>query len=478
MSFMDDIIQRVEIGNESVMANIINDLINDHAIKKDKMIGNYKRYKASKDPDGVPVFSRKFKDKNKINNKINNSFDADIIDVKVGYMLGNPIIYEIQKELYTKDDVLQEVAYEKDNSIIENFNMRNNIADLDSETLKMASICSYGARLLYINGEGKVNAMNLDPWEVIFITDGSLDLPQYAMRYYEITDGDEKKVYVEWYNDTTIKFYISSKDEKTNTLSFIPYKKDGMFEKPHMFGGIPLIEFANNKEKQGDCERVYGLIDAYDKTLSDINSELEQFRLAYMAFYGLVPSEEVIDRAKRTGALGLSDPDSRVEFLVKQINDNVIEHHLDRIENNIYSFAKSVNFTDEAFGGNISGIAMKFKMFGLESKCITSERKFNTGLRNQYKLLTSTWSIKGTDIDFTSISFIWTRNFPLNLLDESTTAMNLQGIVSKKTVLSTLSIVDDPEKEMAEIERENEGIIDLDENGDIGGENANVPPVE
>ena len=477
MSFMADIIQRLKVG--SVMSNVIDDLIKDHMIKKDKMLANYKRYQASKDPDGVPIFTRSFEDKNKINNKVNNSFDADIIDVKVGYMLGNPVIYEIKKEPYTKDDELNESAYLKDMSIIDDFNMRNNIADLDSETLKMASICSYAARLLYIDINAKATIMNIEPWEVIFVDDGSLELPQYAMRYYQITDGDEKKTYVEWYDDKNVYFYISSgKDEKTDKTTYIPYVAEGVTEKPHMFDGIPLIEFKNNKERQGDCERVYALIDAYDKTLSDMNSELEQFRLAYMAFYGLAPDEATMSLAKRTGAFGLTDPDSRVEFITKEINDDVIEHHLDRIEKNIYSFAKSVNFTDEAFAGNISGIAMKFKMFGLESKCITSERKFNTGLRNMYKLLTSMWKIKETDITYTDIDFIWTRNFPLNLLDESITSMNFAGMISDKTRLGLLSFIDEPDKEITEMERENEGKIDLDENGAIGEKNANVPPTE
>jgi SPP1 family phage portal protein len=472
MSTMSDMIQRIRLGGESVILNVIADSIESNTMTHDRMIENYKRYQASADPDGVPVFRRKFDDPNKVNNRLNNAFDADIIDVKTGYMLGNPVIYELDKKVYTstttdemgneKEELNQE-SYDTDMEVIKNFNKDNNIEDLDSETLKMASICAYGARLLYIGKDGVEYITNVEPWECIFISDGSLNEAQYALRYYEITDQDKKKIYVEWYDEKNVSYFIEEKSmvNGKEKITFKPYAKDGKFSQPHMFAGVPLIQFPNNKELQGDCDKIYSLIDGYDKTLSDVNSEIEQFRLAYMAFYGMAPDEETLKKAKQTGAFGLPDSDSRMEFVVKDLNDLIIEHHLDRIEDNIYKFAKSVNFNDEAFGGNVSGIAMKFKMFGLESKCIMSERKFTASLKTQYKLLSEIWKAKGTDIDYKDITYVWTRNFPLNLLDEAQTSATFKGIISDKTRLGLLSFVDDTEKELKQMEEEQAGTIDL-----------------
>jgi SPP1 family phage portal protein len=47
-----------------------------------------------------------------------------------------------------------------------------------------------------------------------------------------------------------------------------------------------LFEFENNKEKQGDFEKVESLIDAYDKIISDGVSEIEAFRMAYLVLSG------------------------------------------------------------------------------------------------------------------------------------------------------------------------------------------------
>ena len=449
------------------MSDIFNDLIKEYKPIHDHMISNYQRYKASSAPDGVPVFSRKFDDPNKKNRKLNDAFDVDIIDVKLGYMLGNPIIYGYDRDLYTKDNVFDTDRYKLDFGVLADFNLANNSEDIDGETLKMAAICGYGSRLLYINQQGEARIMNVNPWECIFISDGSLNEAQYAMRYYDMIDDGKKRIYIEWYDERNISYYISSEDTANSTkeakIRFVPYDKNGVSVQAHMFNGIPLIQFDNNEEHQGDCDKVYSLIDAYDAALSDVSSELEQFRLAYMAFYGMVPDSETMENAKRTGAFGLPDPEARVEFITKELNDVIIENHLKRLEDNIYRFAKSVNFKDEAFGGNVSGIAMKFKMFGLESKCVTSERKFTAALRTQYKILATALAFKGSKVDCLNMTFTWTRNFPLNLLDEADTTVKLKGLVSEKTRLGLLSFIDDPEKEIAQMELENALLPDLEE---------------
>jgi len=277
------------------------------------------------------------------------------------------------------------------------------------------------------------------------------------MMYYDIADGEKKKIFVEWYDDTYLSYYISENDmnnkQQLKDLTFIPYSKDGATSIPHMFAGVPLLKFENNKENLGDVEKVYALIDGYDASLSDVSSELEQFRLAYLIFYGLAPNKETLDAAKKTSALGMPEG-TKAEFVTKEIDDLVIEHHLDRIEKNIYRFGKSVNFSDESFAGTITGIAMKFKMFGLESKCIISERKFTTALRNMYKILGITWNAKGNPIDTMKMTYTWTRTFPLNLLDESLSTMNLKGQISEDTRLGLLSFIDDVEKEKQLIAQE------------------------
>jgi len=446
--------------NEVVTSQIIRDLLSENKARHEEIKNLYKRYKAT--DDGVPIFSREFEDDNKINNKINNDFFSEIVDTKIGYFAGKPIAYNLDRNMYSvgKDsedkDIIEEELYKSHLNVISDFNIRSNIEDVDSETAKRAAICGYGARLLYIDYEGKERVINIEPWEAIFISDGSTNEPQYALRYYQVSitedNKTEKRTKVEWYDNKNIMFFIENK------------KGDFILEetKAHLFEFVPLICFQNNDEMQGDAEKVLKLVDSYDNTLSDVNSELEQFRLSYMAFYGAEPTKEVIDMARKTGAFGM-DKDDKIEFITKNLNDTTIEHHLDRLEENILRFAKSVNFNDESFGGNITGIAMKFKLFGLESKCITAERKFTAALRRQYKILATAWNKKAIAIDYTNIFFTFKRNFPLNLLDEAESTTQLKGLISERTRLSLLSFVDDVEYELQLMQEENSDVVNLDE---------------
>lgn len=112
-----------------------------------------------------------------------------------------------------------------------------------------------------------------------------------------------------------------------------------------------------------------------------------------------------------------------MSYLTKDINDAIIENHLDRLEENILRFAKSINFSDESFGGNITGVAMKFKLIALENKCITIERKMTAALRYQYKLIFSAWATKNKAKaeDYLKVWFGFKRNLPANVLEEAQT---------------------------------------------------------
>lgn len=449
---MFDVLKELALTDNQVTSQILEDLIDEHAVTKAKTLALYERYKTSR----VPVFDRVFDDEGKINRKLNNSFDSEIVDTKVGYFIGHPISYQIDEEQDNSE------AFDK---VVQNFNLRSDIADLDAETVKVATICGYAGRLLYIDVDGEERAMLLYPWETIAVYDRSIHELQYAMRYYTITvkEGKETKelIRVEWYDRENVTFYIESRDGQ----GFVLDDTEPVNPKPHLFDEVPVVMFINNDEQQGDAEKVLELIDAYDRAISDVNSEIEEFRLAYMLFYGYSIDEEIIKQARKTGAFGLDVKTEGVgvEFLTKQLNDQVIENHLDRLEANILRFANSINMTDEQFAGNASGVAIKYKLTPLENKCITLERKMTAALRQQFKILCTAWAKKGINLDYINVFFGFKRNLPVNISDEADSTGKLKGMVSEKTRLSLLSFVDDVEWEIEEMERDSEGMIVLDD---------------
>lgn len=171
---------------------------------------------------------------------------------------------------------------------------------------------------------------------------------------------------------------------------------------------------------------------------------------------GLGADDETLEKLKETGVLQLLEENDEVSYLTKDINDAIIENHLNRLEKDILRFAKSVNFTDESFAGNVSGVAMKFKLMALENKSITMERKMTAALRYQFKILFSAWGTKGkaSEDDYLKVWFGFTRNLPVNLLEESQIAGGLKGLVSEETRLSLLSFVDDVQYEIDKMKEE------------------------
>ena len=426
-------------------------LIKDSANRRKEMSDLYERYKGGK--DGVPILTREYSiggevQKDKINNKLSNDFFSEIVDTKTGFFCGVPIDYGYQDENQT---VLDAIEY---------FNDINSMSDVDAETAKIASTCGLCGRLIYVDPDGELRVMVINPWELVFIGEHGVDEPRATIRYYPeyYFDDDGKKqtrMHVEVYDDVSVRYFV---EVKTDDGKMVLQQ-----EKPdyiHPFAANPLIGFANNEELRGDAENVLTLIDAYDRTLSDINNELEQFRLAYMLFVGVDIAPEDLQKVKKTGAFAIPTSDGDVKFITKELDDTVLEHHLERTENNIYRFSKSLNMKDIQFGANLTGVAMAYKIWPFEFKCKVMEQKFKNSLREQYNILSSIWTAQGIDINYLDVEFTFTRNYPHNLAEEAQIAAALKGIVSDATILRTLSIVEDPTEELKAVEEENKKAIE------------------
>lgn len=441
--------------NPVITSSQIKALINDHKPIASKTKSLYERYKAT--TEGVPIFTRTMPNSQKINSKLNNDFFSEIVDTKVGYM--SKISYDLDKNEYTTEEDQIIPDYDKHTNVLSKFTLRNNLTDLDTELIKMVSICGHAGREIYIDKEGNERLVNLNAWETIFLTNGQGEV-EFALRYYPlVNDEGDNVTKVEYYTNKAITYFVEAKGDNGE----INYVLDTSVEvNPliHVFDYTPIIKVVNNEEELGDADKVLALIDAYDRAISDVNSEIEQFRLAYMYFKGEEPTPEMIESAKQTGGYYVGE-NGEVGFITKSIDDAVVEHHLDRIEQNILRFAKHINFNDEAFGGNLSGVAMRYKLFALESKSKILETKLTTAIRNQFKIVSSAWQKKFIKLDYLNIFAVFTRNIPVNLADEADTSAKLKGLVSERTRLSQLSFVDDVEYELKQMEQDQELMVDV-----------------
>lgn len=399
-----------------------------------------------------------------INHRINNDFFSEIVDFKTGYFAGNPIGYSYSDTEESLEDTgdtgdsktEQEKARDAASKAITDFVTRSNMFDIDMECTKFAAICGYAGRLFYIDPDGAERVMVVPPHECIILSKTrDITQPTFGVRYYTVKDiSDNEIVKAEFYDNSTIYY---AEGGSAGALKIVKTE-------PNLFDCCPLQGIPNNREMQGDAEKVLALIDAYDRALSDANNEVDSFANAYMVYENIKIDEKEQDKAQKSGAIAFFSPDGKgkVYFLTKDIKDGFIEHHLDRLEENIYRFSKTPNLSDEAFG-TASGISLKFKLTGLETKCGMFEAKMISAGTYMFSLLAKVWAKKQLKIDPLQCVMSFKRNFPLDLLSEAQAVQSLiaAGLPKRVAFDIALSCVDDVDWVMQLIEEEKDTMLNI-----------------
>lgn len=437
-------------------------IINKHkynAVRSKKL---YDRYEVKE--GGVPIFDRRPRFQgNEINNTINNDFFGEIIDFKVGYFAGKPIAYSYSKTDESEKDTGGKKEVEAASKALTDFVVYSNMYDVDMEITKFAAICGYAGRLFYVDPDGRERCMLVKPFECIVLSNTDVTDPQYAVRYYKTRDINDKTVWeVEFYDNQ----YIYCYEGNLGNLTF-------QERKTHMFAYCPLQIIPNNKEMMGDAEKVLKLIDCYDKDLSDCDNDIESFARAYMVFENVSSNEKAITDAEASGVIQFfsGSANGKVYYLTKDINDTFTESHIERVEKNIYRFSKTPNLNDEQFN-SASGISLKFKLTGLETKCGMFQAKMRAAGTYMFKLLGECWE-RHLKIKFDPLQCImdFKRNFPLDTLSEAQAAQALinAGLPQAVAYSLTLSGIDDISWVMKMIDEEQNSIPPLFDNENSGG---------
>lgn len=446
-----------EIDRVGISDALLNKIIDKHAANRMYNWNLHKRYEVL---DGeVPIFQRipRFDEENPVNNKVNNDFFGEIVDFKTGYFAGKPAVYSYADTVESKEDTGGEEARDEASKALSDFVTRNNMYDVDMDITKFAAIAGYAGRMFYHDTDGNERCMALPSYETIVLSETSIMEPKYGIRYYKtIGLGGEEIWKAEFDDGKTIRFYegfaggLTEKPEKAM---------------PNLFGFCAIQGIPNNSEMLGDVEKVMELIDAYDRTVSDENNEIDSFANAYMAFENVEMDDEEIRKGQRTGAFqyfSSGNQPGSIHFITKDINDAFVEHHLERLEENIYRFSKTPNMADENFSQNASGVAMKFKLTGLEAKCGMFQAKMITAGVYMFKLLAGCWAKKRIPCDPLQCYITFKRNFPVDLQNE---AQAVSAIISsgmpKRIAFSQYSFVDDVEEVMQLIEEEKDDIPNL-----------------
>ena len=380
------------------------------------------------------ILNRVLADSTKPNNRIVNPYAHYITDMMTGYFMGIPVKYQSSDE-----DLMNEL------SAIFNYNDESaNNADIATD----ASIYGVGYELMFLDEDGQIRFKRIDPRGCIPIFENTIEGDLlYFIRTYEEIDvlTNVATVYVDVYSRYDLKHY----KYLTGSLSLLSAQE-------HQWGLVPINIYANNLNGLGDFETVISEIDAYDKLESDSLNEMEYTADCYLALYGLQGTEaEDISRMKEQRVLLLPENTS-AQWLTKSINDTYLENEKSRLDENIHKFSFCPALTDKDFAGNASGVAMKYKLMGLENATAKKERAFKIGLQRRIEQICNLLSVLGTDYDYRAVSIIFTRNIPVNIVEMSDVINKIGHLYSERTQMSLLPVEVDYEQEQELKQKESE----------------------
>lgn len=395
----------------------------------------------------------------KPNNKLAHGFCRYITNMATSYFAGKPIRYVFTP---ADEDSKQEVELYK--KTVQDVFKANYIDSLNFEVAKESSKKGIGFYLLFSNEEADIRIKKMDAETFIPIYSTSLDeFLEAAVHIWSEYDINGLLVaeYADVYDEEQIHHFKRLSGE-------IVYSQSDISE-THMMGDIPVIVVWNNEEQMGDYEPVITLNDAYDNAQSDTANDMDYFTDAYLCIAGassmledaLTDDGDDGEGDGRNAAVNLRknrilflDDNGQASWLTKNVNDAANENYKDRLYKDIFFLSQVPALTDENFSGNLSGIAIKYKMTGLEELAIMKENRMRSAQTKMIRIIThflNTKMNKSWDPDVVEQKY--DRNFVDNISDIITDVRNIDGIVSRETQLDMLplSVVSDTS---AEIERQ------------------------
>ena len=304
------------------------------------------------------------------------------------------------------------------------------------------SVCGEGYLLTYLSQKGPRLA-RLDPRETVVLTHGVEEEIWAAVRLGPEGKGRtrEGEVYLP---GQVRAFVLEGKRISLGAARALPLE------------GLAVTRFCNNGECRGDFEPVLTLLDAYNILLSGAMDDMQSVANAFLALYGVQDTlPEDIDAANRSRVLCLGD-NGKAEFVVKDLSPDAIALLKGTLVQDLLSITMTPNLGDDAFAGNSSGVALEYKLWGVEQARSAKEQGFSGGLYHIIGLFFQALRQMVLPAGG-ACSARFYKNLPQDRTRLCEDLKTLGDTVSRRTKLELLPFVSDPEEEEARIRAEQRG---------------------
>lgn len=415
-------------------AALLSKMINRFRVNVEPKLLKYKNYY-----DGIQaIFNKSYSDASKPCSRTVINYCKNIVDSYCGY-LATPgyISYQSREDIEEVMNILRYNDYQAE----------------DSDFLLDALVYGTAAELMYLDAAGQTRFCLINPTQCFAIYDDSLvgDL-LYFVRMYKASEWDDSDLYkVDVYSDFNVKHYTMN--GMNGQLQFID-------EQPHYFSQCPANIFSLPDEKSiFDC--IIGLQDAVNELVSSEIDDYSAFCDAYLILTGMEADVEEIASMKENRVLILPDG-AGATWLTKDASDAQVENILQRIHDSIYRIAQCPDFSSESFvGGVSSGIAIRYRLTGMETKAGKIEGAMKKALQRRVEIICGIASLKLGEEVFRDIEIDFKRNIPEDITATINVINSLKGTVSDATLLSQIPFVDDVNAELEAVQSQKAANMDI-----------------
>lgn len=428
-----------------------NNLAPIYQIKKDYYKGRHLNIlnqppKANGDPD----------------NRIIVDLPRKLVDTFGGYFIGTPI-----KMAYNdKDGTDDSPEAQKINDFINDFMITSKFDAVLKKASKSADIYGRGFIYEYNDEDGTPCLASLTPIDTFIIYDDSVaNKPIAGIRYWQSRHAGNGALSGQLITpDKVVDFGQADDDGSIEPGSLVfdeSFDKDGLSNKSHPVGVLPLVEVVDNDERLGVFDSVISMIDNTDKTVSEKANDVDYFADSLLVVKGVKLTQKQIEQAKRQRVFNLfskedADADNAaamdVKFVAKDVEDTLQENALNRNIDLIYQIAQIANLDDVQFN-TAAATALDFKLHSMKTMALTKEGFFSAAI---LQIMQAVFASSGQPDDaWKGLEIDYNLTIPHNVADEANTAKTLQGITSRETALKELSIVADPKTEVKKLDGEN-----------------------
>lgn len=391
--------------------------------------------------DGIPIYARQKTTYSDPNIRVGyNNFQV-IQRTKAGYLGG-----DIQRTY--SDNIPDEVKAK--------YSEFDNLNHFKSFLKKLMFPCAGWGNtysLCYLDETNNVRIKQVQSWQAkVEYDDNGEPLKGYV--YYPI----DERMHVWEYDGVYVTEWIASK----SGASYIPLTEP----KEHGFKGIPLIEWCNNDNKQGNSELAVPLMDAYDRLISDNITESATFRAAYLLLknMGFLDDKTKAEMAK-TGVFS-GGPDADARFLTKDINPEFIKFVMSETWSGIWVVSSSVDPKALASLTNATAFQISQMYRNMEEDCKDTEAEWKISLEYLDRILKSYWT--GLDVrsvnDYSTedINYDFKRNIPNDVMTWLKDMLQAGGKLPQKEIFIKAGYTEQKAEELVQ-EAENEAYEMLDE---------------